>query len=203
MDLTKIMGQIRTAYDKTSTTIIGIDGLGGAGKSTISEELLRQYGREFHIVVLHIDDFIHPKAVRYHDGYAEWKCYYDLQWRYDYLLHEIIQPVKRGEYFHKKIERYDKENDTYILKETEIPVGSLVVIEGVFLQREELRGVFDYMIYMDVPEETRLDRVLKRDGYIGNAQEIRNKYNNRYFPAEHYYVEKYQPAQHADFVIKK
>ena len=78
---------------------------------------------------------------------------------------------------------------------------TVILPEGIFLQRKELSGVFDYMIYLDVPEAERLERVLKRDTYIGNEQEIRQKYANRYFPAERHYTAEYRPEQTADTVI--
>ena len=79
----------------------------------------------------------------------------------------------------------------------------VVIIEGVFLQRKELCGVFDYMIYIDIPEEVRLTRVLRRDGYIGDDNQIKLKYDNRYFPAERHYVRECAPVQNADFVIEE
>ncbi len=195
--------KVREAYTPDRTTIIGIDGLGGAGKSTISEALKCFLETEnCPVTLLHIDDFIHTRAIRYNDDYAEWECYYYLQWRYDYLINEVIQPLKHGE-CHKTIELYDKEYDTYILSEIHIPSGSIVVIEGVFLQREELRDVFDTVAYVHVPEEVRLKRVLKRDGYIGNAGQIERKYRERYFPAEHYYCRTCQPDSKAAYVISE
>lgn len=202
MEAAKIHEQIKKLHDPNRTVIVGIDGLGGAGKSTVSEELYRLLGEEnYSVSVLHIDDFIHPKAVRYNDSYAEWECYYDLQWRYDYLINEVIMPIKRGD-FNSKIELYDKDNDTYYLSETDIPSGSIVIIEGIFLQREELRDAFDFMIYIDIPEEVRLERVLERDGYIGDKEQIKAKYNNRYFPAERHYVKTCSPCDKADCVVR-
>ena len=61
--------------------------------------------------------------------------------------------------------------------------------------------IFDYMVYIDVPEDERMARLLKRDTYIGNEQQIIDKYENRYFPAERKYFNEYNPEQSADFVI--
>lgn len=202
MRIIEIAEQIKNLHNPSRTLIVGIDGLGGAGKSTISEELYKHLSEEnYNVTLLHIDDFIHPRAVRYNDNYAEWECYYNLQWRYDYLMNEIITPLKNSVDFKASIELYDKDNDTYILSETSVPVGNIVIIEGVFLQRQELKGVFDYMIYIDIPEEIRLDRVLERDGYIGDKQQIKAKYDNRYFPAEHHYIEICSPSTSADYII--
>ena len=202
MDNRAVFEEIKKLRSPHRTVIIGIDGLGGAGKSTVSESIKTAFAdTDIIVTILHIDDFIHPRAVRYSDKAKEWECYYYLQWRYDYLIQEIIKPIRSGAPFHKKIELYDKENDDYILSQTDIPVGSVVIIEGIFLQREELEDLFDFMIYIDVPEKTRLERVLKRDGYIGDKEQIAAKYNSRYFPAERYYCEQCSPADKAHLVI--
>lgn len=97
MDIVKIAQQIKSLHDPERTFIVGIDGLGGAGKSTVSEQLHKLLSKEnYNVTLLHIDDFIHPKAIRYNNNYAQWKCYFNLQWRYDYLINEIITPIKNG-----------------------------------------------------------------------------------------------------------
>lgn len=203
METRQLADRILSVHSPMRTTIVGIDGLGGAGKSTISQGLSDMLKEENpSVVVLHIDDFIHQRSIRYNDAYEEWECYYNLQWRYDYLLNEIVLPIKNGNSITKTIELYDKDNDGYYLYEVDAPVGSIVIIEGVFLQRKELYGVFDYMIYIDIPEEVRLQRVLRRDGYIGDDGQIRAKYESRYFPAERYYIKECSPVQSADFVIR-
>lgn len=183
--------------------IVGIDGLGGAGKSTIVNSLKLQLQNEnYHPYILHIDDFIHQKHIRYDNSKEEGECYYNIQWRYDYLVEEILSPIKRGNKIDKLIELYDKENDTYILQPIHIPHGSILILEGVFLQRKELKSYLDFVIYLDVPKEVRLNRVLARDVYICGLEDIKSKYERRYFPAEEKYTLEYCPIENADFVLK-
>lgn len=183
--------------------IVGIDGLGGAGKSTLSESLaaaLAAQGRP--VTLLHIDDFIHQRAVRYRDDVPAWRCYYELQWNYAPLL-ALIAACRREGMYSGNVSLYEKETDTYRTQPVDIPAGSIVIVEGVFLQRPALAGLFDYMIYLDIPEEIRLQRVLLRDGYIGDREAIMEKYEQRYFPAERHYVESCRPAETADVVMKE
>ena len=195
----KVMKQI----DTNNISVVGIDGLGGAGKSTISEMFCKKFeDNNCHILLLHIDDFIHVREVRYNSAYPDWQCYYDLQWRFDHFLN-VINEIKSSKKDYIDIDLYDKDNDAYFKQRFAIQYNTIVIVEGVFLQRKEFNNIFDYMIYIDVPEKVRLQRVLKRDTYIGDKQQITDKYENRYFPAERRYIEEYQPRNNADLLLCK
>lgn len=201
ISLDPIIRRIEELSGSQRVTVIGLDGLGGAGKSTLAKQLcskLQSTGRT--VLLLHIDDFIHPRAVRYNASHPEWICYYDLQWRFDYFA-EIIRQIKACSEPSISIDLYDKDNDTYTTCHYGLDDHVIVLAEGIFLQRKEYDGLFDCMVYIDVPEELRLRRVLKRDTYIGNEQEIAAKYISRYFPAERQYLQEYQPQLRADFVL--
>ncbi|WP_318617646.1 AAA family ATPase [Sporosarcina sp. YIM B06819] len=179
------------------SVLIGIDGLGGSGKTTYALNLKRELQNA---IVIHLDDFIHTREVRYNDQFKEWYCYYYLQWRYDYLIEKLLEPVRNGLAVHDTIELYDKPTDSYRMQTFDIPVGTTVIVEGVFLQRPELRAYFDKVIYLETDRETRMIRALDRDGYIGSSEDIIRHYEQRYFPAEDIYVEQCNPLVLADVV---
>jgi len=179
------------------STIIGIDGLGGSGKTMYAYKLQKQLEGS---MILHLDEFVHKKEVRYNKNYEEWYCYYHLQWRYDYLIQKLLLPLKTGLGVNETIEVYSRETDRYILRKIEIPVGTTVIVEGVFLQRPELRPYFESVIYLELDKETRLKRISDRDIYMGNRKEIALKYEQRYFPAEEKYLEQCNPLALADVV---
>ena len=115
-------------------------------------------------------------------------------------MREVIAPIREGRPL-RPVELYDKENDSYKTVSSDIPAGSIVIVEGVFLFRKELEGAFDVTVYIDVPKEERLERVLKRDGYIGDSEAILKKYTDRYFPAEEHYYSECSPEERADIVL--
>ncbi len=53
-------------------------------------------------------------------------------------MKEILSPVKRGDKIYKLIELYDKENDGYIKQQVLIERGTVLLLEGIFLQRKEI-----------------------------------------------------------------
>ncbi|QUH21614.1 uridine kinase [Alkaliphilus sp. B6464] len=184
--------------------MVAIDGLGGSGKTTITKSIAENLKTKgYNPVIIHIDDFIQPKSVRYNEKYEEWFCYYHLQWRYKYLIDNILCPIYDGEkMIDRKIELYDKDIDEYKVKDFKYDSDkSLLIIEGVFLQRPELKKFLNYVIYLDIPKDIRLERVIKRDRYIGNDQQIVDKYKTRYFPAEERYISTCCPKDNADLVI--
>lgn len=190
--------------EKNKPFIIGIDGLGGAGKTTYAKCLQHALiSKGMKVVLLHMDDFIHPKRIRYNHEKADWHCYYHLQWRYDYILKNILKPIQLGEEIHCTVEIYDKFQDNYFQKQLDIDNQTILIIEGVFIQRPLLRDYFHYVIYLHVSKEKRLKRVLKRDTYIGDWSMILEKYENRYFPAEDIYVSQCCPDEKADYVVGK
>lgn len=178
--------------------IVGIDGLGGSGKTTFSKKLQQHLGNAY---LFHLDDFIHPRSIRYDGSIEEWEAYYHVQWRLEYLIEKLMNPLINDLPINDTIEFYDKEKDQYVCRMIEIPAGSTVIFEGVFLQRKELRDYFHTVIYLDVDKATRLERVLERDSYMGNKFDILSKYERRYFPAEEIYLKEFEPLRHADQVI--
>ncbi len=198
-----LLDKIMTKKNSKKVYVVGVDGLGGAGKSTVSNLLkLILQNKGYESYVLHMDDFIHTEHIRYNKSKEEWYCYYNIQWRYDYLVKEILLPIKNGGKIDKLIELYDKENDNYILEPVEILQGCILLLEGIFLQRKELKGYLDFVIYIDVPKKLRLGRVLERDSYIGELEDIKNKYERRYHPAEERYFSEYCPIKNANLVLR-
>jgi uridine kinase len=204
MQLTKLIETIIFQYENRIFSncpfIIGIDGPGGSGKTTLAcrlEDELESYG--FELLTLHIDDYIVKTEERYQTGHEQWAEYYHLQWNIPLIqsalfksLHNYTATIS--------LPVYDHHSNTIVDKTTSVPAGGIVLVEGVFLQRKEWRGYFDYMIYMDCPMEIRSERVMWRDRYMGGYEARLNKYQQRYWPAEDFYLEQEDPAGKADYV---
>ncbi|GGE55990.1 kinase [Priestia taiwanensis] len=175
--------------------ILGIDGLGRAGKTTITEKLREELTRKqipFHI--FHIDDHIVGREKRYNTGHEQWFEYYHLQWEVESLANNFLKKLRSAEQI--TLSFYDKETDTHTVREIKLTPTCCIIIEGVFLQRKEWRECFDYVVYMDSPQQARF---LREDT---QTQQNIDKLQERYWKAENYYVETEKPHEQADIVLK-
>lgn len=122
--------------------MVGIDGCGASGKTTLGGQLAGALGAH----VIHTDDF------------ASWDNALDWQ---DRFLAQVIDPLSANK--PARYQRYD-----WTLRQLaewhDVPIGGTVLIEGVSATRTAFRPVLCYSIYVDAPRALRLQRGLARDG---------------------------------------
>lgn len=185
--------QLLTIIDSTprkqSTMLIGIDGCGGSGKTTFAN-LMKEACSS--VTVVHMDDFYLPSSQIIKAQPANKPIGADFDWKS--VLINILIPVSRN--IEGAYQRYDWETDS-LAEWHNVPVGGIVIIEGVYSIRKELANIYDLTIWVDCPREIRLRRGLNRDG-----EEARQLWENNWMVAEDLYVKHHQPMERADIVVK-
>ena len=164
--------QLRTGSQPVR--FVGIDGCGGAGKTTFAERLVR-HGRGWPIV--HTDDFAT------HDEFLDW---------WPRLLADVIEPMSQ----HKPatFRPYDWVNHRPGATTT-IEPADVVVIEGVGATRQAWRDRLAWAIWIDTDRDLRLQRGLARDG------EHLVDFWREWRLAEDRYVAEENPPAYADLVV--
>ncbi|RHW41576.1 uridine kinase [Neobacillus notoginsengisoli] len=187
MQIEQVLAKIDSVPRKQSTLLIGIDGCGGSGKSTLARKL--QESRHDAIIV-HMDDFYFPSAEIIKGDPKDKPVGADFDWQ---RMLQVIVPLsedKEGRY-----QRYDWSSDKLADWHT-VPVGGIVIIEGVSAIRRELAEYYDLTIFVDCPYEVRLQRGLDRDGEGARDMWVKN-----WMVAEEMYVEAHKPHERADLVM--
>lgn len=185
----QLVESIDVITKKQSTRVIGIDGCGGSGKSTLSARLKKDFSD---VTIVHMDDFYLPSAQIITAHPTKKPIGADYDWKR--VLNQVLEPIskdKEGYY-----QRYDWENDS--LSEWNIvPVGGIVIVEGVYSIRKELTNKYDLTIWVECPRAIRLTRGLHRDG-----EEARGMWENNWMVAEDIYVKDHKPNESANLVFE-
>lgn len=177
-----------------SRFVLGIDGLSRSGKTTLSRYLESSLlAMKENVFTFHMDDHIVERQKRYETGHESWYEYYAIQWDVSYLRENLF--VKLRNHDGISLTFYDETLDEQVLKSVQLPGDCIVIVEGVFLQRPEWREFLDYCIYIDCPRQTRFARERT------DTQTKLEKFKNRYWKAEDYYVQRVQPLDRADLVV--
>ena len=179
---------------------VGIDGVDGAGKTTFADELdevLAASGRA--VIRATVDGFHHPKPVRYRLGKSSPEGFYRDSYDYAALERVLLGPLSPGGTgrFRRAIFNVDADVAVDAPEEQASP-GSILLFDGIFLHRPELRGHWDLSIFLRVEwiRNHRLRSELTWDAGLPDLAPHR-----RYLEGQNIYLAECRPWERASIVI--
>ncbi len=157
------------------TVWVGIDGFGGAGKTTVADRLAAAVPDS---CVVHVDDFSGPNVP---------------EWDWPRFLEQVRAPLLAGR--PARYQRWDWVRDEPG-EWVAIPAHVPVIVEGVSSTRAEVGISWDVQIWVDAPRDVRLRRARERDGAA-----LLPRWLKDWMPSEERYTAREQPQRRVDFVV--
>ncbi|MEZ5189923.1 MAG: uridine kinase [Schumannella sp.] len=147
-------------------TILAVDGPTRSGKSTLADDLAEALRKKGHDVFrASIDDFLKPRALRYARGRDSAKGHFEDAYDYSVFRRVLVEPFGMNGSTGFVTRAWDEDRDRQIEpKWLSGPVDAMLVVDGVYLNRPELRGLWNASIWVDADPAVRAKRVLERDG---------------------------------------
>jgi uridine kinase len=180
------------------TVLVGVDGESGTGKSTWADELGRRLRDVAGSVVRSTTDSFHnPRAIRYKRGRTSPAGYYLDSHNLGAMRALLLDPISRGEPF--KTACFDEPADGPIDAPIErTPVGGILVFDGLFLHRPELRPYWNYSIFLVAT--TRLERQ-RAERAASMPPETVAAFKGRYIDGWQLYVKECDPGALANRLV--
>jgi uridine kinase len=179
---------------------VAVDGVDGAGKTTFADELagvLTAAGRP--VIRASVDDFHRVRAERYRRGRSSWLGFWLDSFDYPRLRAELLDPLEPSGSGRYRVAVHDLASDERLdLPRMQAPPAAVLVVDGLFLHRDELVGTWDLSVFLDVPFEITAARMAVRDGSCADpaAPSL-----HRYVHAQRHYLASCQPRERATMVI--
>ena len=145
---------------KNKSILIGIAGGTGSGKTSISKELMKEYGKGEVVVVQQDSYYKETKELYYQERK---KINFDHPKAIDFdLLVSHLKDLKKGEIIEQPVYSFITHNRTVDSLITH--PRKVVIVEGILIfNSKELRDLFDIKIFVHADTDERLIRRLKRD----------------------------------------
>ena len=186
--------------DSQDCVRVGIDGVDGSGKTTFANHLsdvLQTAGRK--VVRVSVDDFHNVRAIRYRRGRYSPEGFWRDAFDYDRLRADVLEPLGPGGSRRYRPAAHDLASDEVLDPPYEVaPPGAVLVVDGLFLHRDELADAWDLSVFLEVPFNVTTKRMAQRDGTSPDPSHASVR---RYIAAQQIYFEACSPQQRADFVI--
>lgn len=181
---------------------VGIDGVDGAGKTTFANEIadeLELLGRT--VIRATVDGFHNPRIIRYRRGRTSPEGFFHDSYNYAALKTLLLDPLSPNGSGRYRLAVFDQLTDKPVSADEEQAYpGAVLVFDGIFLHRQELRTYWDFSIFLDVRFEVSIPRGARRGIGFGSADPESVEYA-RYVEGQKLYLLECEPKRYATLVV--
>lgn len=178
--------------------LVAVDGVDGSGKTTFTAALAVEI-RKRPVVVIHIDDFLNPSSVRHAKGRTSPEGFWADSYDYAALRDQVLQPLgPTGDGWYSPSSYNSRTDRSEAAPYVQAPMDALVIVEGMFLHRDELAPYWDASVYLDVPFTETAARMAIRNGSNPDPE---HPTMHRYVGGQRLYFQAARPWDRATFVV--
>lgn len=184
--------------------IVAVDGLDGAGKTVFADGLAEVFAETGDAVFrAGIDGFHRPRIERYARGRRSPEGFYLDSYDYPTFRRVLIDPFRDGAQTAAatgfQLAAFDVVRDAPVESQwVTAPLDAVLVIDGIFLNRPQLRDLWDWSIWLDVPFEMAFARMALRDGSDPDPDAPANA---RYRQGQELYLDEARPREAASVIV--
>lgn len=203
-ELSEMIGNIVSEKKKfpKDSFLIAISGIDASGKGYISKQIQEGLLKLNYTVHLeNLDGWLELPEIRFSKIGAPLN-FYQNAFRWDELKNLLLEPYKENKKIDFEMNYLEETWKEFQSKRVSISFVDIFLLEGIFLFRESMMGLYNYKIWIECPFETALKRALQRNQEGLKEEEIIQSYQTIFFPAQEIHIKTDSPKDKADFVYR-
>ena len=165
--------------------IVAIDGMTGSGKSSLAQELSKEYNDA---PIFHADDFFLLPELRTEQRLNEPGG----NIHYERMKEEVIDPLIKGKLediitykpFNCRIQNFDKEKN--------LKISKINIVEGSYCLNPYFGKYYDLSIFLKINQKDQIERLMKR------APKMIDNFINKWIPLEKKYHDAFNLYENCD-----
>jgi uridine kinase len=177
---------LQAARTNSGPLVVAIDGRSGTGKSTLAAVLADRLGA----TVIEGDDFYAGGTGTIGDPPAS-RAARCIDWQAQRRVLSALRAGQTASYHAFDWETFD---GSLLPEATQVAPAPILILEGAYSARPELRDLLDLTLLVTVPDSLRQARLIQREGEIG-------PWERQWHQAEDWYFAEAAPAWAFDLVL--
>jgi uridine kinase len=186
---------------RTDVTFVAVDGVDGSGKTRFADELAGFFTWA-PVIRASVDGFHNPRVVRYAKGRTSPEGFFEDSYNYALMKASLLDPLLADGSLEYRDQAFDHVTDQRVhapLRKATLP--SILLIDGIFLHRPELKNYWHYSIFLDVGRREALRRCNFRDGHPERSNDTDDPVHARYVRGQDLYLAQCAPQRLATRVM--
>jgi uridine kinase len=181
--------------------LAGISGIDGSGKGFITAQLVREIQNcGINAVGINIDGWLNLPDKRFNPNNGP-EHFYHFGLRFDELFEKLILPLKENRSIRLTADLAEETAVQFRRHEYFYENADVILLEGIFLFKNEFKEFFDLKIWIECSFETALKRAIARSQENLPPEETVKAYESIYFPAQRLHFEQDNPRASADLIF--
>lgn len=181
--------------------LVGISGIDASGKGFITGKLTEKLQEEnLNVANINIDGWLNLPHIRFNEE-SPAQHFYEFGIRFNEMFEKLVFPLKENRSIRLTADFTEETAKEYRKHEYEFQNIDVILLEGIFLFKNEFKNYFGLKIWIECSFETALKRAISRSQENLSPEETIKAYETIYFPAQIIHFKKDNPQNSSDLVF--